>query len=147
MDGKHPQYFEAILQLRSPSNEIINFVETEIIKENIHLAKTLDVKNGVDYYLADNDFAKSLGKKLQQHFGGVLTISATLYSRRDGRDINRLTILFRALSFKKGDIVNFKGENYEIRSTGKEIFLQRAKTGEKLRIKYKEMEQLKPARD
>ena len=92
---------------------MVNFVETEIIKENIHLAKTLEVKNGIDYYLADNDFAKSLGKHLQQRFGGVLTISATLYSRRDGRDINRLTILFRALMFKKGDTVHFKGENYE----------------------------------
>ena len=147
MQGKHAQYFEATLQLRNPSEEILDFVQNEIEKADIHIAKTVELKNGLDHYLSDNNFAKTLGKKLQQQFGGELTVTASLYSRKDGRDIYRLTVLFRALQFKKGDIVNFKGENYEIKNIDKEIFLQKVKTNEKIRVKYKDMQQLKEARE
>lgn len=143
--GKHPNYFEAILQLRKVSKEVLEFVDHEIKKKKIPIAKIVKVKNGHDYFLADNDFTNSLGKMLQQKFGGELQTTASLFSKKDGKDIYRVTVLFRQASFKKGDQVEFNGEEFTVKIMGKEIMLHNVKTSKKERVKYKEMDRIKKA--
>lgn len=137
LEGKHLQYYEATLQLRDVTDAIIAFVKQEIARENIPLAKTVKEKNGYDFYLADSNFTKALGKKLQQKFGGQLQVTATLFGRKDSRAIHRLTVLFRGLLFNKGDVVEYKGESYTIKLLGKDILLQNPATGKKAHLKYK----------
>ncbi|MEW5897345.1 MAG: NMD3-related protein [Nanoarchaeota archaeon] len=137
--GRNPQYFEAILQLRECSPAAVNFAEKEMGAKKIPLAKKVTVKNGFDYYLADKDFTKALGKKLQEQFGGELNTTASIFGRKDGKDLYRLTILFRGISFKKGDFVEYKGENYKVVLVGRDILLQDVKTGGKVHVWYKDI--------
>ncbi len=137
--GKHPQYFEAILQLREVSQAVIDFVENEIARHRMPVSKAEEVKNGFDFYLADNQFAKALGKKLQDTFGGEEIITASIYGQKDGKEIYRTTILFREAPFKKGDTVLYKGEEHLVIVLGSEIVLQHCKTGKRLHLKYREM--------
>ena len=141
--GKHSGYYEAVLQLREVGEEVVDYVEDEIFKHRIPVAKKKKAKNGWDYYLADNDFTKALGKRLQQQFGGENTVTASLFGQKDGKDIYRLTILFRGISFRKEDFVEFKGERYKVKILGKDILLQNEKSGKKIHVKYKEMNQIK----
>ncbi len=68
LEGKHPNYYEAILQLRNPDQEIVNYVESEMFRVNMPVTKVEEVKNGLDYYVADNQFTNGLGKRLQSIF-------------------------------------------------------------------------------
>lgn len=96
---KHDQYYEAILQLRPASDQILGYV-LDLIEAHpqVTIAKTVGYKNGLDLYLSSNIFAKFIGQKLKKRFKGKLTISRTLFSmdRMSSKNIYRLTILFRA---------------------------------------------------
>lgn len=140
---KHPGYFEAVLQLRDCKEEVISFVRREIKQERVGVARVVKVKGGVDYFLAEKDFAKKTGRKLREKFGGDLKTTASLWGRKEGREVFRLTVLFRGIGFKKGDTVVYAGEDYEVKSMGKDILLQNVKTGKKVHLKYKEMERIK----
>jgi len=141
--NQRPEYFEAILQLRDCNQEVTDFVEEEIPRLKLTMAKFVKIKNGFDYYLSDNNLTKKLGKKLQEKFGGEYLITASLHTKKQGKELFRLTILFRQAKFQKGDKVNYQGETYEVKSMGKEIILQNDKAGKKVRVKYKDMNQIK----
>lgn len=138
--GKHPSYFEAILQLREVSDKVIDFVKNEVEKAKIPIAKEKKVKNGFDFYLADNQFTKSLGKKLQQKFGGQVLTTASLHTQKKGKDLYRVTVLFRGIDFKKGDKVSYQGEEYEVKAIGKDIFLIGKK---KVHVKWKDVKEIR----
>ncbi len=136
--GKHPQYYEAILQLRDISQDVVNYVETEFMRAKIPLTKALEVKNGIDFYVADSQFTRSLGKRLQEKFGGELLITASLYGVKKDREVYRVTVLFRVAPFRKGDTVQYRGEEYIVKVMGKKMVL-RSESGRKVEVKYKEM--------
>lgn len=143
LEGKHPGYYEAILQLREISSAVIDFVESEINRAKVPITKTVEMKNGLDIYLADSNFSKALGKTLQQKFGGEILITAKLHTRIKDKDIYRLTVLFRGVPFQRGDTVEYHGETYLVTAMGKEIILQHAKTGQKKHVRYTEMSKIK----
>ena len=139
----HDKYYEATLQLRDISQEVVDFVEDEIARTKLYVAKVVELKNGIDYLLSDNGLTRALGKTLQQKFGGDLKVTASLFSQRDGKDIYRVTVLFREASYRKGDSVEYQGDSYEVKLMGKDILLQAVKDGKKVHIKYKDMDQIK----
>ena len=140
---RHAAYFEAILQLRDISDEVLRFVEDEIERNKIPVAKVQEVKNGHDFYLGNGNLTKNLGKKLQERFGGEHTVTSSLFSRKDSKAVYRLTVLFRGIPFIKGDLVEYQGEQYTIKILGKDMLLQNVKTSKKVHVKYKEMDQIK----
>ena len=141
--GKHPLYFEAILQLRDVSPEVVAFADEDLLRNKIPVPQKLEAENGWDYYVADQNFVKALGKRLQQYFGGECVVTASLYGQKDGKEIYRTTILFREASFRKGDIVAYRGEEYKVLVLDKEIILQPTDGGKKLHLKYREMKKIK----
>ncbi len=143
IEGKHPEYYEAILQLRNVNDLVVHFVKMQIKKENIYLSKIKAVVNGFDFYLADYNFTRALSKKLQQQFNGHTLITASLVGRKKDKDIHRFTVLFRGTDFKKGDKVEYNGENYVIRGVGKEIQLQPIDPGKKVNVKWKDSKEIK----
>ncbi|MFH1682441.1 MAG: NMD3-related protein [Candidatus Woesearchaeota archaeon] len=144
LEGKRPKYYEAILQLRDFEKEVEQFVKKEIDREDARVAKVKSVRGGLDYYLADKNFTKNLGKKLVDKFGGEYIVTGSLWGKKDGRDVYRTTVLFRCFAFKKGDLVEYEGEQYYIKIlTQKEIVLQHQKSGEKVRVRYKEMKRIR----
>ena len=114
--NRRPEYYEAVLQLRDVKDEVIKFVEHDIPKTKMQVSKVVTLKNGKDYYLSSNDIAKKLGKKLQLTFGGVMSVTSTLHTKKKGKELHRLTILFRQASFKKGEIVTYQGEEHNVLS-------------------------------
>ena len=102
--------------------------------ENTHVAKIKKVTNGFDIYLAPQKSLRSIGNKLQNRFGGQLTISTKLHtkSRITSRDLYRVNMLFRIPKFKKGDIIEYKGDKIKIMNIQKKVFAKDIKTGKKL---------------
>ena len=144
LEGKHPLYFEAILQLRDVSDDVVAYARQQIASHAIPTAKAVKLENGLDFYLADNQFTKSLGKKLQQRFGGQILMTASLHTQKKGKDLYRVTVLFRGLAYKKGDKVVYQGEEYIVRGVGKDIFLMGNK---KVHLKYKNASEIKLSKE
>ena len=135
-------YYEGILQLRNYSREVLNFVKSAINKkDNVVISKEVKVKNGVDIYLSSQHFLQDLGKKLQKRFGGELKKSFKLYKvdRQTSKRVYRVNVLFRLPKFKLGDVITYKGEKIKVVSIKNKVFGKNVKTGEKLMIKFSEL--------
>ena len=143
LEGKHPSYFEAVLQLRDVTKEVKEYVEEELVKVKLIVAKKVKIKNGWDYFTADNTLTIALGKRLQQKFGGELNTTSSLHTKKQGKELYRVTVLFRLPPFAKNDRVEYQGEEWQVNIMGKEIFLKHSKTGKKARVKYKDMKEVK----
>jgi len=140
IQGKHLNYFEANLQLRNLTQEMLQFAEDEIERCHIHVAKVKTVENGYD-------FTRNLGKKMQEKFGGKTLTTAKLYGQKDGKEIFRVTVLFRGVPFQRQDIVIYKAEEHTVTAMGKEIILQHNKSGKKIHLNYKNMDSIKAKRE
>lgn len=144
LTGKHPQYYEGTLQLRNINQEMVDFVHDEIDRVGMRIAKETPVHDGLDIQLTDKSLMKALAKTLQSLFGGEYKESATLFTKIDGKDVYRLTILFRGMGeARKGDRIIHRGEEYEIKIVGKDVLLQEVKSGKKIHVKYEEMKNFK----
>ncbi|MEK6845792.1 MAG: NMD3-related protein, partial [Nanoarchaeota archaeon] len=119
--------------------EIRDFVLDGISRSGMRISKVTEHDNGVDLQLTDKNLTRNLGRMLQTKFGGECKISTSLYGQKDGKEIYRLTVLFRSFGLKKGDKVSYKGENYEIKLLGKDLLLQDPSSGKKIHVKYGEM--------
>ncbi len=100
--SKHPDYYEAILQLRPVTEEMLDFINEIISRRNdVKISKIIELKKniGIDIYLTNQRFTRgTLGPQLKKKFkGGELIISKALYGRhkRTNRLIYRATVLFR----------------------------------------------------
>lgn len=142
-EGKHLDYFEAILQLRHVSAEVIEYAEKWLEKHGLQVVHLLQVTNGWDYYLTDNKQAVILGRALEQQFPGHLEVTATLHTQKKEKRLYRLTILFRGMGFKRGDSVRYQGEEYVVKGIGKDILLASVASGKKLHVRSKDGEKIK----
>jgi NMD protein affecting ribosome stability and mRNA decay len=137
MGPKPPDYFEGVLQLRRVSDEVLDWVHDEIIREGkAKIAKVKEVPGGIDVYLSSQHYMQSLGRKIQKRFGGMLKITSRLHTRNQltSRDVHRVTVLFRQLPFKKGDVIDYQGEQWEILSIDSQVRMQNTKSRQKNRV-------------
>ena len=135
-------YFEGTLQLRNIGDEVVEFAVKEIEKnENANIAKISKVTNGIDIYVAPQKLLRSIGNKLQHHFSGQLIVSRKLHtrSRVTSKDLYRVNVLFRIPKFKKGDIIEYKGDKIKVISIQKKVFAKDIKTGKKLNLNFKDL--------
>ena len=142
METKHANYFEGILQLRDVDNEVVDFAVNEIGKiEDAFISKLKKVTNGFDLYISRQRALRSLGNKLQSRFGGQIVVSKKLHtrSRMSGKELFRVNVLFRMPKFKKGDIIEYKGDKIKVISIQKKVFAKDIKTGKKLNISFKDL--------
>ena len=138
----HNEYFEGILQLRNPTEELLDFLAKEIKeKGNVFVAKTKKVGDGIDLYISSQRYLRTLGNKLQERFPGQPEVSSSLHTRnrQTSRDVYRVNVLFRMPSFRKGDIITYKGDRIQIIGMSKKVLAKDLKTGKKLTLSYKNM--------
>ena len=136
---RNREYYEGILQLRNPNEEVLDFVLKLVKKRDIALiSKKEKVRNGFDFCLTSQKFLQHIGKKLKRHFQGELKISSRLHtrSRITGKDVYRVNVLFRMHEFRKGDVVDYKGEKIRIIGISKKILAKDSKTGRKLTLNF-----------
>lgn len=132
-------YFEGILQLRNPSKELIRFVESITKKDKKALiTKRVSVTNGLDLYFTSQRYLRSLGNKIKGNFPGELKTSRKIFTRKrqTSRDVFRVNVLFRMSNLRKGQAINYKGEQIRIMNIGKKVFARSISTGKKLTLNY-----------
>lgn len=94
----HFNYYEAVIQLRPETEEIMIFLRSQIRKRNdVKITKITKVKNGLDVYITSQRFARALAKKMKRTFKGELKLTYSLHTRdrQTSRDKYRATVLFR----------------------------------------------------
>ena len=141
MEGKHPGYFQGILQLRNPTKELKAFIDNEIKKEGVYVAKKVKTKDGVNMWVSSNKFLLKMSRQLKIKFSGDMKLSRKIYSRdrMTQKDIWRMTLLFKQYPFKKGETVKIRGEEYKINSLGTKVQTTHVKSGKKKLFNYEEI--------
>lgn len=138
---QHEKYFEATLQLRVVDQQIVQFAYENIERNGIIVSKEKSHPNGVDISVNSRKYAQQLGKALQQKFGGMLKVTARLFTRdrQSSKDVYRITVLFKQFPYKKGDTFNYKGNGYVVKSTTADVIAEDAEHKTK-KFRYTELE-------
>ncbi len=142
LENKHKGYFEAILQIRNPIEDVYKEIEQSIARRNdVFVAKVIESKHGNDYYLSSNQYAQALGKSLQRQFGGELKVTSKLFSRdkMTSKNLYRLTILLRLPKVSIGDIVTIGSDDFKILEFGNKVRIQDIKSGKKSYCNYADL--------
>jgi nonsense-mediated mRNA decay protein 3 len=96
--GKRSEYYEAIVQLRNPNQEIVNCIRNAVARrDDVFIAKEVPLKTGIDFFISSQKFAHQIGKILKKSFKGELVESRKLFAqdRQTSRVLYRRTVLFR----------------------------------------------------
>ena len=130
----HSNYFEGVLQLRNPSQRLLDYViDTVQEDDRAAITKIKKVKNGFDYYLTSQKYLQILGKKLKKNFSGQYKLTSTLHTqKKSGEKLYRITILFREYDFKVGDTIEIKGDEYVVVQITTKILCKDARSGKKM---------------
>ncbi|MEK6949324.1 MAG: NMD3-related protein [Nanoarchaeota archaeon] len=142
MEQKHGNYFEGVLQLRNINDEVIDFAVREIEKDpSTQISTVKEAGDGFDIFITRQKFLRSLGNKLQKQFGGQVVVSRRIFTRnrQTSRDVYRINLLFKLPSFKKGDIIDYRGDKIEILQSHKKVLAKDIKTGRKLNLSFKDL--------
>jgi len=142
MDIPRQDYFQGILQLRNPSDDILEYVYNQVDQDDsVAITKVKKLKTGLDLYFTSQKYLQALGKKLQSRFGGELKVSSKLFSRnrQTSKDIYRVNVLFRMPSFRKGSIITYRGDRIQVISVNKRIYGKSLSTGKKVHIMFSQL--------
>ncbi len=120
------QYFEGVLQLRNPSDDVLDYLEKEVLKmseKGGYITKQVKLKNGYDLYFTSNKGLNAFGKNLKTRFGGILKSAAKLQTRDKlrSRDLYRISVYYEPPPFSKGSILGIGEKVVKITSLGKQI--------------------------
>lgn len=106
---RYSGYYEAIIQLRGPDSPVIEALE-EIRREfenNIKefILKEERVKGGINVYVSSYKLARKIVRKLHDEYGGEIKETATLHTRKEGKDVYRFTYLYRVPEYYRGSVL------------------------------------------
>ncbi|MEM3396238.1 MAG: NMD3-related protein [Thermoplasmata archaeon] len=117
----HGHGFSAIIQIRRKGREIEARIleEMEAVVEGSQngkrqVVKRENVENGIDIYIVDNSYARAVCEELKRRFGVKVKVSPRLHTRKEGRDVYRVTYLLEFERFEEGDLIYYEGELYTI---------------------------------
>jgi nonsense-mediated mRNA decay protein 3 len=116
-------YYDAIIQIRSDERPLsddevetcLDIVEDQMEKhqendKSIFISKIEKLHGGFDFYISNQNVAKSIVKKLQNALGGTVTSSSSQAGQKDGKEIFKMTYLLRLAKYQKGDVVEMDGK-------------------------------------
>ena len=141
----HENYFQGVLQLRNPSDELLVYVfeSVDSAGDEVWISKEKKVKNGFDFYLSNNKFLRRIAEQLKNKFFGQTKVTATLHTRDAlrSKELFRVTVLFRLAPFKRGEIFPVRGSEMKVVNIGDKVTLKDLKTGKNRLIAYEDVEQ------
>ena len=144
MEEHISEYFEGILQIRHGNDELLDWIYNQIkTDKKAKVTKAKKVTNGVDLYITDQHYLQSLGKKIKERQIGILKVSTRLHTKDKvtSKHVYRITVLFKAVPFKRGDIVILHGEQVQILNIGSKAQVKDIESGAKRIVN---LELLKP---
>lgn len=125
---QHGGYYEAILQLRGAGRVLDKQTEADAERfvrdriaamrrssREVFVSRVERVRGGVDFYISTVSSARSIARELQEAMCAEYKESSSLWGRRAGRDVYRMTFLVRLPGFARGDIVELEGRDYLVR--------------------------------
>lgn len=121
------RYYEAILQVRGAGRGLEKQTEGEterLVRDRVatmrknnrevFISKVERVKGGLDFYFSTTQAAKSLARELQESTCAQYKESSSIWGRRDGKDIYRMTFLVRLPGYGQGDVVVFQSRAFYV---------------------------------
>ena len=147
-------YYEATLQIRAADRKLTteelqaiqdtieHTVTSEHMKGNRQLFITDIAKEhgGLDFYLSERSSAYMLARKLQNIYGGDVKQSSSLVGKKEGRELTRVTILFRLPAYQIGDFIKIEHKYYRVQKiTSQKIHLITLKNWEETTIESKDL--------
>jgi len=146
---KMGSYYEATLQVRGPDRSLAESDMREVERmvtdrvegmrkasREVFISKTDRVKGGLDFYFSTIPAARTVAKGLQEALCAEYKESSSLWGRKDGKDVNRMTYLIRLPGFGRGDVVEYQGRDHFVRGMSKgAIRLVDLLTGDELSLK------------
>ena len=139
----HKDYFEGILQLRGNFVHLLPWVK-DTVKNDARSAITKEkkVKGGLDLYFSSQRYLQALGKKIKHRWVGVLKVSVRLHtkSKLTQRELFRVTVLFKALPFNKGDVIRYRGEEYQLMNAENKAVLKHVQSGKKIFVSMDDLD-------
>jgi len=114
--------YSGILQLRCANSNKLNRI-MDFVRKGGGLCKIVLAKKGYDIFIGPHKVMNKLSRQLPKQFGGKLTITKQLVTRRrqTSKEVYRLYVLFRAFPYDGGDIVDFGGKPIKLTSTSSKI--------------------------
>lgn len=94
-----------------------------------------EVRGGLDVLTSTNPLAKRLAKELAKEFQGTVGSSATLHTKREGRDAYRATYVVRLPGFQEGDVLVWRRVKYRVLALGPNVRLEEVETGKRLNVR------------
>ncbi|MBN2422416.1 hypothetical protein JXB41_04250 [Candidatus Woesearchaeota archaeon] len=141
---KDTEYFEGNLQLRNPTQYILDFIDNYFTNQNkrVLITKKIKQKNGIDIKITSKKHLQDLGNKLQDNFGGTLKISPHLqtFDHQTSKHVYRLNVYFKALDFNVNDVIKSDNKLIKISKLGKIVYGKDIKNNKSVSIDLKNKE-------
>lgn len=128
------RYYEAILQVRGPGKSLDDADEREIERlvksrassmrkssREVFISKTGSVKGGLDFYFSTIPAAKGIARELQDALCAEYKESSSLWGRKDGKEVHRMTFLVRLPGYGRGDVVEYQSKAYYVKGMSRGI--------------------------
>lgn len=137
-DLPHGDYFEGVVQLRDVDVGVVEKVLKLIESDGRAVVTNVDkVSGGWDLFLSSQKYVRVLARKLPELFGGVVKTTATLHTKdRTGKDLYRVTLLWRPFAVNKNDEVWYKGRKWKVLFVDAQVQIQDVVSGEKRRVRH-----------
>jgi nonsense-mediated mRNA decay protein 3 len=147
-------YFEAILQLRGDERSLNKSNEDEIRQHvldrvdalradsrEVFVSKVERVRGGLDFYFSTAPAARNIARELQDQRCAEYKESTSLWGRREGREVFRVTFLVRFPSFGPGDIITFRSRDWYVKSMSRGLVrcIELA-SGEEQQVRLRDLE-------
>ncbi len=151
---QHGKFFVGTVQIRAEGRAL---AVDEAIRARDLVAKSAsggefvsaveEVRGGFDVKVSSNAFAKRLARDLARELGGTVGSSATLHTQREGKDQYRATYVVRLAGFREGDTVLWRRGRYHVVRLGDSVTLEDATSGERVRVRPRELRGARVVRD
>ena len=124
---KQGRYYEAILQVRGRGRNLEERTEKEVerlVKDRVasmrkssrevFLSKVERVKGGLDFFFSTIPAARALAREIENSMCAEYKESSSLWGKRDGKEIYRMTFMVRFFGFSPGDVIEHDSKLYYV---------------------------------
>lgn len=150
-------YFEGIVQIRAdkriPTGEelkrCIEIAEEVAARSRekgdrlAFIAQTLELDEGIDFYVGSMKLGKQICRAIIDLFGGKFLEFPKLVGQKNGVDLYRITFALRLPEFVRGDIISADDRVIEVQNCGKHVSGIELETGKRFMENFNDLMDVK----